>query len=182
MSLADELRAYADNALNAAISQGKQALDQAQTQTAEAAHELRSAAERTVEPYVARVLEYTHELTELADALATGLRSDDRVARLLGPADPLFGAVVGFVQERVLRPMRAYTASAEPASPRPEPEREAPVSETPPDEAPQRPTAKKAAKTAAPRPAPVPEKAAAKKAPAPPAKKAAADAADQPTD
>lgn len=125
MSLADELRAYADDTLNAAISQGKQALDQAQTQAAEAAHELRAAAERTAEPYVARVLEYTHELTELADALATGLRSDDRVAKLLGPADPLFGAVVGFVQERVLRPMRAYTATADPTSPRPEPAHEA---------------------------------------------------------
>jgi len=134
MSIATDLKAYADRA----ASQGKQALDQAQAQlndvtgqanefygrartnvteiadkAAGAAGGLRTSAEKAVnldaiksavEPYVSQVLGYTSTVTERAEGLLAEARKDKRVASLIGAVDQ----VVDQVEAKVVKPVLSF--------------------------------------------------------------------------
>jgi hypothetical protein len=146
MSIASDIRTYADNAVN----QGKHVLDStistAQTQLIDvtgqanelygktrqnvteiagkatsAVNDVRVSAEKAVnldaiktavEPYVAQVKGYTHQVTDRAEVLFEGVKSDARVAKLVDAA----GVVVGTVQERVVKPVQSLTGRAPKAS------------------------------------------------------------------
>jgi hypothetical protein len=181
MSIASDLRSYADTAVN----QGKQVLDSTiSTASAQltdvtgqanefygktkesvveiagkassAVQDLRSSAEKAVnlnaiktavEPYVAQVKGYTHQVTDRAEALLAGAKIDTQVATL-----------VGTVQERVVKPVLSLTGrGSKPAQATPTPAPAKPAAAT-----------KAATKPAATKPA------ATKPAPAKPATKSAA--------
>jgi hypothetical protein len=181
MSIASDLRSYADTAVN----QGKQVLDSTiSTASAQltdvtgqanefygktkesvveiagkassAVQDLRSSAEKAVnlnaiktavEPYVAQVKGYTHQVTDRAEALLAGAKIDTQVATL-----------VGTVQERVVKPVLSLTGrGSKPAQATPTPAPAKPAAAT-----------KAATKPAATKPA------TAKPAPAKPATKSAA--------
>jgi hypothetical protein len=87
-----------------------------------AAQDLRASAEKAlnvdaiktaVEPYVAQAKDYTHLVTDKAEAVYAGVRSDKRVAKLVGTAEQVtgtvVGSVVGTVQERVVKPVLTFT-------------------------------------------------------------------------
>jgi uncharacterized protein YjbJ (UPF0337 family) len=139
MSIASDLRSYADTA----VSQGKQVLDQAQTQlndvtgqanelfgktkgnvsdiagkATDAVNDLRASAEKAinfdaiktaVEPYLAQVKDYTSSVTDRADALFSGVKSDPRVAKLVDATRPVTSVVVETVQDRVVKPIQSLT-------------------------------------------------------------------------
>ena len=175
MSIASDIRTYADTAVN----QGKQVLDttittaQAQlndvtgqanqlygktkenvseiaTKATSAVNDLRASAEKAVnldaiktavEPYVAQAKGYTHTVTDRAEALLAGVKSDERVAKLVDAA----GVVVATVQDRVVKPVQAATglgAKSAPVAPVAQP---APKAAATP--APARPAATKPAAT-----------------------------------
>jgi hypothetical protein len=128
MSIASDLRGYADNA----VSQGKQVLDQAQAQLNDvtgqatelygktrenvvglatkatgAVTDLRLQAEKAVnldaiktavEPYVAQVKGYGTTVTDRVESIVAGVKSDKRVAALVDTA-----------QERVIKPVKELT-------------------------------------------------------------------------
>jgi hypothetical protein len=181
MSIASDLRSYADTAVN----QGKQVLDSTiSTASAQltdvtgqanefygktkesvveiagkassAVQDLRSSAEKAVnlnaiktavEPYVAQVKGYTHQVTDRAEALLAGAKIDTQLATL-----------VGTVQERVVQPVLSLTGrGSKPAQATPTPAPAKPAAAT-----------KAATKPAATKPA------TAKPAPAKPATKSAA--------
>ena len=124
MSIASDLRSYADNAVN----QGKHALDSAQAQlndvtgsatelygkAADAVSDLRAQAEKAVnldalktavEPYLQQAKEYVHTVGDRAEVLLGTVKSDKRVAQLVDVA----GTVVETVQQRVVQPVQALT-------------------------------------------------------------------------
>jgi hypothetical protein len=135
MSIASDLRSYADNA----VTQGKQVLDQAQAQlndvTGQAnefygktrenvaglaskatstVNDLRVQAEKAVnldaiktavEPYIIQVKGYVTPVTERAESVLAGVKSDPRVAKLVDAARP----VVETVQVRVVKPVQDLT-------------------------------------------------------------------------
>jgi hypothetical protein len=139
MSIASDIRSYADTA----VSQGKQVLDQAQAQlndvtgqandlfgktkgnvgeiagkATDAVNDLRVSAEKAinfdaiktaVEPYLAQVKDYTSSVTDRADALLSGVKGDPRVAKLVEAARPVTAVVVGTVQDRVVKPVQSLT-------------------------------------------------------------------------
>jgi hypothetical protein len=132
MSIASDLRAYADTA----VAQGKQALDQAQAQfndvTGQAnefygqanelvtelaakatttVNDLRASAEKVVnldaiktaaEPYIAQLKGYSSTVTDRAESLFDGVKSDPRFAKVVDAARP----VVETVQARVVQPVQ----------------------------------------------------------------------------
>ena len=180
MSIASDIRTYADTAVN----QGKQVLDQAQaqlndvtgqatefygktkdnvteiaTKATSAVNDLRASAEKAVnvdaiktavEPYIAQVKGYTHTVTDKAEALFEGVKSDKRVAKLVDAA----GVVVETVQVRVVKPVQSVTGRGAKSAPAAKP---APTAAAKPTPAPV------ATKPAATKPA---SKPAARKAPA----------------
>jgi DnaK suppressor protein len=135
MSIASDLRTYADNA----VTQGKQVFDQAQAQlndvTGQAnelygktrenvaglaskatstVNDLRVQAEKAVnldaiktavEPYIIQVKGYVTPVTDRAESVLAGVKSDPRVAKLVDAARP----VVETVQERVVKPVQDLT-------------------------------------------------------------------------
>jgi hypothetical protein len=124
MSIASDLRSYADNAVN----QGKHALDSAQAQlndvtgnatelygkAADAVSDLRAQAEKAVnldaiktavEPYLQQARGYVQTAGDRAEVLLGTVKSDKRVAQLVDVA----GAVVETVQQRVVQPVQALT-------------------------------------------------------------------------
>lgn len=124
MSIASDLRSYADNAVN----QGKQALDSAQAQlndvtgsatelygkAADAVSDLRAQAEKAVnldalktavEPYLQQARGYVHTVGDRAEVLLGTVKNDKRVAQLVDVA----GTVVETVQQRVVQPVQALT-------------------------------------------------------------------------
>ncbi|MDT4915227.1 MAG: hypothetical protein QOC66_4355 [Pseudonocardiales bacterium] len=139
MSIASDIRSYADTA----VSQGKQVLDQAQAQlndvtgqanelfgktkgnvgeiagkATDAVNDLRVSAEKAinfdaiktaVEPYLAQVKDYTSTVTDRADALLSGVKGDPRVAKLVEAARPVTAVVVETVQDRVVKPVQSLT-------------------------------------------------------------------------
>jgi len=180
MSIASDIRTYADTAVN----QGKQVLDQAQaqlndvtgqatefygktkdnvteiaTKATSAVNDLRASAEKAVnvdaiktavEPYIAQVKGYTHTVTDKAEALFEGVKSDKRVAKLVDAA----GVVVETVQVRVVKPVQSVTGRGTKSTPAAKPAPKAAAKPTP---------APVATKPAATKPA---SKPAARKAPA----------------
>lgn len=184
MSIASDIRSYADTA----VSQGKQVLDQAQAQLNDvtgqanefagkanefvsdiaekatgAVTDLRSSAEKAinfeaiktaVEPYLAQVKTYTASVTDRAEVLFQGVKSDERVAKLVDTAGSVTGVVVETVQDRVVKPVQSLTGRGRKPAAKPA--------------APKAATTKPAAKPAATRPAPSKpaSKPAARKAPA----------------
>ena len=135
MSIASDLRSYADNA----VTQGKQVLDQAQAQlndvtgqanefygktrenvvglaskASSTVNDLRVQAEKAVnldaiktavEPYIIQVKGYVAPVTDRAESVLAGVKSDPRVAKLVDAARP----VVETVQERVVKPVQDLT-------------------------------------------------------------------------
>jgi hypothetical protein len=135
MSITNDIRSYADTALE----QGKQVVGQATG----AVTDLRTQAEKTlnidairtaVEPYLAQAKQYRSSVTDRADALFGSVKSDKRVARVVSTAESLTGVVVETVTERVVKPVTALTGRGS-------------------KPAPKKPAAKKPAKAASTRPA-----------------------------
>jgi uncharacterized phage infection (PIP) family protein YhgE len=139
MSIATDIRTYADTA----VSQGKQVLGQAQAQlndvTGQANElygktrenvtelagkagstvaDLRASAEKAinieaiktaVEPYLAQVKDYRSTVSDRAESLLGTVKSDERVAKLVDAASSLAGVVVETVQERFVKPVQSLT-------------------------------------------------------------------------
>ena len=139
MSIASDIRTYADTA----VSQGRQVLDsslataQAQlndvTGTAndyastiadkvssatETVNELRVTAEKAinldaiktaVEPYLAQAKEYGASVTDRAEDVLNNLRSDKRVAKVLDSATAVSGVVLEQVNDRIVKPVQSLT-------------------------------------------------------------------------
>jgi ABC-type transporter Mla subunit MlaD len=135
MSIANDIRTYADNAVN----QGKHVFDQAQAQLNDvtgqanefygktrenvteiankattAVHDLRVSAEKAinieaiktaVEPYIVQAKEYRSTVADRAETLFETVKHDKRVVKLVDAAEQ----VVETVQERVVKPVRALT-------------------------------------------------------------------------
>ena len=145
MSIASDLRTYADNA----VTQGKQVLDQAQAQlndvtgqanefygktrenvvelaslATSAANDLWVSAEKAVnldaiktavEPYITQVKGYVAPVTERAESLFDGVKGDPRVAKIVDAA----GVVVETVQVRVVKPVQDLTGRGSKPAPKP---------------------------------------------------------------
>jgi hypothetical protein len=186
MSIASDIRTYADNA----VSQGKHVLDQAQaqlndvtgqanqfygktrgnvteiaTKAGSAVNDLRASAEKAinldaiktaVEPYLAQVKDYRLTVTDRAESLLSGVKGDKRVAKLVDTAGSVTGVVVETVQERVVKPVQSLTGRGPKPVVKPAPAKPAPTA-----------AAKPASKPAATKPTSKPaSKPAARKAPA----------------
>jgi hypothetical protein len=149
MSIASDIRSYADTA----VSQGKQVLDQAQAQindvtgqanefygktrenvseiaskASTAVTDLRASAEKAinldaiktaVEPYLAQVKDYTSTVTDRAEGLLSGVKGDKRVAKLVDAAGSVTGLVVETVQDRVVKPVQSLTGRGTKPAPKP---------------------------------------------------------------
>ncbi len=180
MSIASDIRTYADTAVN----QGKQVLDQAQaqlndvtgqanefygktkenvsdiaTKATTAVNDLRASAEKAVnldaiktavEPYITQVKGYTHTVTDKAEALFEGVKSDKRVAKLVDAA----GVVVETVQDRVVKPVQSVTGRAAKSVPVAKPAPKAAAKPAPAKPAATKPAATKPASKPAARKAP----------------------------
>lgn len=113
MSIANDARSYADNAIEAVLEQGKHVLEAAQSGLDKLQHNVLSAkavgsltpsvdaVRGTVEPLVATALTYGVKLAGKAEAAVTDLKKDKRVAQVLQTGEALASAVVGAVQQRV---------------------------------------------------------------------------------
>jgi hypothetical protein len=128
MSIANDIRGYADTA----IEQGKhvvgQAVGQAQAQFTEfsgraagAVNDLRVQAEKTlniealrtaVEPYLAQARQYRASVTDRAEGLLGSVKGDKRVAKVVATAESVSGVVVDTVTERVVKPVTTLTGRA----------------------------------------------------------------------
>ncbi|HEV7193817.1 MAG TPA: hypothetical protein VGN35_11510 [Jatrophihabitantaceae bacterium] len=121
MSIATDIRSYADNAL----AQGKQVIDQAQenvsgltTKATDAVTDLRTQAEKAVnldaiktavEPYLAQAKGYSTTVTDRAEELFNTVKNDKRVALVVTKAEEFTGTVVETVQERIVKPVQSLT-------------------------------------------------------------------------
>jgi len=139
MSITNDIRAYADSALE----QGKQVFDQAQAQLSDvteqangfvgkltetakgnaatittAVSDLRTQAEKAfgfeaimsaLEPYLAQAKGYTQVVTDRANDLFVTVKSDKRVAKIVDSAESISGVVVEKVQDRVVKPVQSLT-------------------------------------------------------------------------
>jgi hypothetical protein len=139
MSITNDIRAYADSALE----QGKQVFDQAQAQLSDvteqangfvgkltetakgnaasittAVSDLRTQAEKAfsfetimsaLEPYLAQAKGYTQVVTDRANDLFVTVKSDKRVAKIVDSAESISGVVVETVQDRVVKPVQSLT-------------------------------------------------------------------------
>ena len=135
MSITTDLRSYADKAadraqasLNDVTGQANELYGKTRENVVELAgkaqgtvKELRLQAEKAVnldaiktavEPYIAQVKGYTHQVTDRAESLFVTVKSDARVAKLVDAARP----VVDTVQEKVVKPLTARTAKPAPAA------------------------------------------------------------------
>jgi hypothetical protein len=146
MSIASDIRSYADKAaasaqaqLNGVTGQAGELAGKVSTAAKEnatvltdklssAANDLRASAEKAinfdaikaaVEPYIAQAKGYRATATDRAEALVTGLKTDKRVGKLVETAGSVTGVVVETVQERVVKPVQALTnrkPAAQPAT------------------------------------------------------------------
>lgn len=128
MSIASDLRAYADTAVNTAVSQGKQTISVAQAQlngvadpAIEFVGDLREQAEKLVnvdalrtaiEPYVAQLKSYGDSVTDRVDELVETLKKDPRFGKVIEQADSFSAVVLELVQERVVKPVQSLTGVA----------------------------------------------------------------------
>lgn len=163
MPITTDIRNYADTA----IEQGKHVVDQAVGQAqanvsvltnraSGAVADLRTQAEKTlnvdairtaVEPYLAQARQYRSSVTDRAEGLFETVKSDKRVAKAISTAESVTGAVVGAVNERVVKPVNSLTGRGSTKPTRTSPAK--PASKTTAKKS----TAKKASKPAATRPA-----------------------------
>jgi hypothetical protein len=146
MSIASDLRSYADTAVN----QGKQVLDQAQAQLNDvtgqanelygktkenvsgiadkatgAVHDLRVQAEKAVnfdaiktavEPYLSQVKGYTSQVTDRAEGVLNGVKKDKRVAKLVETVEDRVVKPVQSLINRGSKPAPKRTSAAKPAT------------------------------------------------------------------
>lgn len=144
MSITNDIRSYADTALE----QGKNVTGQANefvgklTGTAKdnvsgftskasgAVTDLRAQAEKTinleaiksaVEPYLAQAKQYRASVTDRAEGLYVSVKSDKRVAKVITSAETLNRAVVGTVQDRVVKPVVSLTGRGTKPAPKKKP-------------------------------------------------------------
>jgi hypothetical protein len=155
MSITTDLRSYADKAadraqasLNDVTGQANEFYGKTRENVAELAgkaqgtvKELRLQAEKAVnldaiktavEPYLAQVKGYTHQVTDRAESLFVTVKSDARVAKLVDAARPVVDAarpVVDTVQEKLVKPVTARTATK--SSPAAKPAPKAPTASKP---------------------------------------------------
>jgi hypothetical protein len=135
MSITNDLRAYADSA----VDRGRQTLSSAQSQlggvnrqagdfvgkvtdtATEAVTDLRESAEKIVnvdalrtaiEPYLSSLRSYGDSVSERVDELVATLRKDPRFAKLFDTADSVSDVVLELVQERVVKPVQSFAGSA----------------------------------------------------------------------
>lgn len=150
MSIASDLRAYADSA----VDQGKHTLSNAQAslndiagKANDAVSDLRASAERAInidalraaiEPYLAQVKGYGTTVTDRADTLLGDLKSDPRFAKVVGVS----GVVMETVQERVVKPVQSMTGLGAQRSTPPAPKASTSATKPAP-----KPTARKTATT-----------------------------------
>lgn len=133
MSITNDIRSYADTALE----QGKNVVGQAQAQLTDvtskasgAVFDLRAQAEKTinleaiksaVEPYLAQAKQYRSTVTDRAEGLYglvyESVMSDKRVAKVINTAESLTGVVVETVQDRVVKPVVSLTGRGSKPSP-----------------------------------------------------------------
>jgi hypothetical protein len=140
MSVTSDIRAYADSAINTAVSTGKQTLSAAQAQFGgvtnsanEIVGDLRNSAEKVVnvdavrtaiEPYLAQLRGYGDEVGDRIEEIVATLKNDPRFGKLVETADSLSSVVLEIIQERVVKPVQSLTggAKSEPArKPAPKP-------------------------------------------------------------
>jgi hypothetical protein len=141
MSIASDLRAYADSAVNTAVSQGKQTISTAQAQlggvtdqAGEFVGDIRGQAEKLInvdalrtalEPYLAQLRSYGDSVTDRVDELVETLKKDPRFGKFVDTADSFSAVVLDLVQERVVKPVQSLTGvgarPAQPAKPTPKP-------------------------------------------------------------
>jgi hypothetical protein len=149
MPITNDLRAYADSAVN----QGKQTLSSAQAQLSgvteqagEFVNDLRSSAEKlinvdalrtAIEPYLASLRSYGDSVAGRADELVATLKKDPRFGKVVESADSLSNVVVELVQDRVVKPVQSLAGGSTSTARKPSP----------------KPAAKRATKPAATRPA-----------------------------
>jgi len=175
MSITSDLRSYADNAVTQgkqAITTAQAQLNDVTGQANEfygktnefvtelaskattAVNDLRVTAEKAVnldaiktavEPYIAQLKGYSTTVTDRAESLFDGVKSDPRVAKLVDAARP----VVETVQERVVKPVQDLTGRGT----KPAPKAAAKPAATKPAAAAKPATAKPASKPAAKKPA-----------------------------
>jgi hypothetical protein len=138
MSIASDLRAYADTAVNTAVSQGKQTISVAQAQFSgvtdpalgfanEVVGDLREQAEKLVnvdalrtalEPYVAQLKSYGDSVTDRVDELVETLKKDPRFGKFVEQADSFSAVLLELVQERVVKPVQSFAGvAARPSQP-----------------------------------------------------------------
>ena len=122
MSIATDLRSYADKAqaqlndvsgqANELYGKTKENVSDIAGKATSAVHDLRVQAEKAinldaiktaVEPYLAQVKDYTSNVTDRAEGLLSGVKSDKRVAKLVDAARP----VVEVVETRVVKPVQS---------------------------------------------------------------------------
>ena len=139
MSITNEIRDYADSALE----QGKHVFDQAQAQLSDvteqanefvgkltdtakgnaasittAVSDLLTQVEKAfgfeaimsaLEPYLAQAKGYTQGVTDRANGVFVTVKSDKRVAKIVDSAESISGVVVEAVQDRVVKPVHSLT-------------------------------------------------------------------------
>jgi len=121
MPITSDIRAYADSA----IEQSKQVTGTVTARVSglsakaqSTVSDLRTQAEKAfnidafkaaVEPYRAHAKEYRTAVTDRASGLVGTVTSDKRVAKVVDTAESLSGAVVGTVQQRVVKPVQNLT-------------------------------------------------------------------------
>jgi hypothetical protein len=102
MSIANEVRAYADSAL----AQGKQVISRAQSGVTVAGRTVSvNTVTSAVEPYVAQARGYRATAQQRADALLTDLKGDPRVEKALEAGQTVYGTVYDTVRERLVKPV-----------------------------------------------------------------------------
>jgi hypothetical protein len=146
MSIATDIRSYADNVVASAQAQLNDVTGQANDlvgkvsatakenatvltdKVSSAAQDLRASAEKAinveaikaaVEPYIAQAKGYRATATDRAEAFVAGLKNDKRVGKLVDAAGSVSGVVVETVQERVVKPVQALTGRGSKPSAKP---------------------------------------------------------------
>lgn len=128
MSVTSDIRAYADSAINTAVSTGKQTLSAAQAQLGgvttsanEFVGDLRSSAEKVVnvdavrtaiEPYLTQLRSYGDEVGDRIEEIVATLKKDPRFGKLVDTADSLSSVVLEIIQERVVKPVQSLTGGS----------------------------------------------------------------------
>jgi hypothetical protein len=121
MSLTTDVKAYADAALDAAVEQGKQALEAAHASLGKLQSNLKSidslgpqadGLREAIEPYVLTALGYGNHLASRVETVVADLKKDKRFAQVVEGTEAFATAVVGAVQERLTKAAESAAASA----------------------------------------------------------------------